>query len=198
MPTTHSNVSNRKTKSGPPAVSIKRFDGRTVKRPEAMAFLMQQHRDVEKLFAQYESAEQDSAKSELSEKICLMLAVHAQIEEELLYPAGREAMDDVDLIDQAAVEHAAAKALIAQIETMQAGEPFYDAKVKVLGEYIKHHVEEEESELFPELMRSEADLATIGKKLKARAAQVEQELSAGGEQASRDRIAAIAEAGAHI
>ncbi len=179
-------------------VSVKRFDGKTVKQPEAIAFLMRQHRAVEDLFDQYENAEDDSEKGELTEKICLMLAVHAKIEEELLYPAAREAIEEPDLVDEAAVEHATAKDLIAQIETMRVGEALYDAKVKVLGEYISHHVEEEETELFPQLKRTDADLAAMAEQLESRAEELEAELSAGDESASRARVAKESRAGAHI
>ncbi len=180
-------------------VSVKRFDGRTVKQPEAIAFLMRQHRAVEDLFDEYEDAEDDAEKGELTQKICLMLAVHAKIEEELLYPAAREAIEEPDLVDEAAVEHATAKDLIAQIETMHVGDALYDAKVKVLSEYIAHHVEEEESELFPQLKRTDVDLAAMGEQLEARAEELEEELSAGGnERASRKLVAAESRAGAHI
>jgi len=198
MATTHTDSSSRKTRTQPQAASVRRYDGRSVKRPEGIAFLMQQHRDVEKLFEQYEAAEDEQEKSALSAKICLMLAVHAKIEEELLYPEAAEMLEDSDLVDQARVEHASAKDLIAQIETMQVAEPLYDAKVKVLKEYIKHHVEEEENELFPELMRSDFDFAALGRELTGRSSEVESELSEGGEDAARSRIAAEAEAGARI
>ncbi len=180
-------------------VSVKRFDGRTVKQPEAIAFLMRQHRAVEDLFDEYEDAEDDAEKGELTQKICLMLAVHAKIEEELLYPAAKEEIEEADLVDEAAVEHATAKDLIAQIETMHVGDALYDAKVKVLSEYIAHHVEEEESELFPQLKRTDVDLAAMGEQLEARAEELEEELSAGGnERASRKLVAAESRAGAHI
>jgi hemerythrin superfamily protein len=194
-------TSNAKIAQSKPAahtVSVKRFDGKTVKQPLAVAFLMQQHRDVEALFDAYENTDNKAQKLKLSEKICLSLAVHAKIEEELLYPEAQEKIEEADLIDEASVEHATAKDLIAQIETMQVGDHLYDAKVKVLGEYISHHVEEEETELFPQCKRADMDLTRIGEKLKARAAQLEKDLSAGGEKATKARVAAEARAGAHI
>jgi hemerythrin superfamily protein len=175
-------------------VSVKRFDGKTTKQPLAVGFLMQQHRDVEALFDDYENTESSAEKSKLTEKICLMLAVHAKIEEELLYPAAQEQIEEPDLVDEANVEHATAKDLIAQIETMQVGDDLYDAKVKVLSEYIAHHVEEEETELFPQVKKTDMDLTAIGAKMKARAAQIEKELKAGG----RPAVAKDAAAGAHI
>jgi hemerythrin superfamily protein len=187
-----------KSKPAAETVSIKRFDGKTVKQPPAVAFLMQQHRDVAALFDAYEKTDSSDKKLKLSEKICLALAVHAKIEEELLYPEAREKIEESDLVDEAAVEHATAKDLIAQIEIMQVSDRLYDAKVKVLGEYIAHHVEEEETELFPQVKRTDMDLAGIGKRLKARAAQVTKELTSSGETTTKTRIAADARLGAHI
>jgi hypothetical protein len=96
--------------------------------------------------------------------------VHAQIEEEIFYPAAYEALDEDgnDLLDDAEVEHATCKALIAEIEAMKVGEPLLDAKVKVLGEYVKHHVEEEETELFPECKDAKMDLKALGEQLAIR------------------------------
>ena len=174
---------------------VKRYDGRTVRQPEAIAFLMKQHREVEGYFDRYEHAENDQEKTELVQKICLALAVHAKIEEELLYPTAEEKIEEPDLVDEAYVEHATAKDLIAQLETMKVGDPFYDAKVKVLGEYITHHVKEEETELFPQCRRADIDLVAIGDKLEARSAQLMKELSG---KDGPTKIAADARAGAHI
>jgi uncharacterized protein (UPF0335 family) len=108
------------------------------------------------------------AKAALCAKICLALKVHTQIEEEIFYPAARAATKDDDLLDEATVEHAGAKDLIAQIESMKVGDDLYDAKVKVLGEQIKHHVKEEQEELFPEARESGMDLRALGEQLAAR------------------------------
>jgi hemerythrin-like domain-containing protein len=94
--------------------------------------------------------------------------VHAQIEEEIFYPAAREAMKDQDLLDEAEVEHASAKELIAQIEAMQAGQELFDARVTVLGEYIRHHVKEEQNEIFPKLKKADIDLKGLGAQLAER------------------------------
>ena len=199
MPTVQTTPSKTaKNKPAAMTVSVKRFDGKTVKQPTAIAFLMQQHRDVEVLFDAYENTESNAKKLKLSGQICLALAVHAKIEEELLYPEARQKIEEPDLVDEASVEHATARDLIAQIETMQVGDTLYDAKVKVLSEYIAHHVEEEETELFPQIKRTDMDLAAIGQGMKARAAQLSKELSSGGETAAKTRVAAEARSGAHI
>jgi hemerythrin superfamily protein len=131
----------------------------------AVEFLNHDHREVEEYFEQYEDLEGDAEKAELSAKICQALKVHMQIEEEIFYPAAREATGDDDLLDEAVVEHAGAKRLIDEIESMEIGDDLYDAKIHVLGEQIKHHVKEEEEELFPEAERSGMDLAAVGKEL---------------------------------
>ena len=114
---------------------------------------------MKKLFKQYEKladAEADGEERQaLAEQICAMLTVHATVEEEIFYPAAREAEVDSDLLDEAEVEHASAKDLIAQIQEMAPDDELYDAKVKVLGEYIDHHVQEEEGEMFPKCRRAE-------------------------------------------
>lgn len=105
-------------------------------------------------------------------QICEALTVHAQIEEEIFYPAAREAIDDDDLLDEAEVEHASAKQLIAEIQSMTVEDRLFDAKVTVLGEYINHHVEEEESEMFPEARSSDLDLKKLGAQLEERKAEL--------------------------
>ena len=134
----------------------------------AVELLKHDHREVEEYFEEYEDLESDAGKAELSAKICQALKVHAQIEEEIFYPAAREATGDDDLLDEAVVEHAGAKRLIEEIESMEVGDDLYDAKIRVLGEQIKHHVKEEEEELFPEVERSNMDLKAVGKKLEGR------------------------------
>ena len=103
--------------------------------------------------------------------------MHATIEEELFYPAAREAEVDADLLDEAEVEHASAKELIAQIEAMSPDEDLYDAKVTVLGEYIDHHVKEEEGELFPKCRKSDMDLEGLGEALAARKQELTAEMA---------------------
>jgi hemerythrin-like domain-containing protein len=143
---------------------------------DAITLLKQDHRNVEALFKQFEETGSGPEKARLAAKICLELRVHTQIEEELLYPPAHEAAEP-DLVDEAIVEHASAKDLIKQIEGMKPGDELYDAKLKVLSEYIKHHVKEEETELFPQLRDSTLDLAELGDRLKARKTELLERLA---------------------
>jgi hypothetical protein len=147
--------------------------------PNAFELLEQDHREVEEWFDEYdELKEDDNRKGELAEKICLALKVHAQIEEEIFYPQAREATNDNDLIDEAVVEHATVKNLIGEIEAMEVGEKLYDAKMRVLGEMVKHHIREEEEELFPELEAAQMDLGAVGKEIAERKQELMSEMQA--------------------
>jgi iron-sulfur cluster repair protein YtfE (RIC family) len=136
--------------------------------PDAITLLKADHRAVEKLFSQFETARDADRKKALADKICQELKVHMQVEEEIFYPTSREFLADEDIVDEAVVEHAAAKDLIAEIETMQPNEELYDAKVTVLQEQIEHHVEEEETEYFPKLRKTGMDMKDVGAQLKSR------------------------------
>jgi hemerythrin superfamily protein len=140
--------------------------------PDAVQLLTADHREVKALFQEYQKLvdheAEDDEKLELAQQICMMLTVHATVEEEILYPAAQAAIKEPDLVDEANVEHASAKELIAQIEASDPSEALYDAKVKVLGEYIDHHVKEEEGEMFPQLRRAKLDLAAMGEEIAQR------------------------------
>jgi hemerythrin superfamily protein len=141
----------------------------------AIDLLKKDHEQVEELFDQFEDAKEDDndeMRATLVSSICSALTVHAQIEEELFYPAMRKVAELGDLIDEAAVEHQSLKELIAQLEGMRPGDDLFDAKVKVLSEYVKHHVKEEEGEIFPEAKDSDIDLDALGRKLAARKAEL--------------------------
>ncbi len=147
----------------------------TAKNPkDAIALLKADHKEVDAMFKAYDKTGDDTKKQDLANKICMALTAHAQIEEEIFYPAAYEALDQDgdDLLDEAEVEHASCKALIAEIESMRVGEPLFDAKVKVLGEYIAHHVEEEENELFPECRDAGMDLKGLGEEMAARKSEL--------------------------
>ena len=114
----------------------------------------------------------------LAQQICEMLTVHATIEEEIFYPALRSAGNAEDLLDEAEVEHASVKDLVSQIESMDPDEDLYDAKVKVLGEYVHHHVQEEETEMFEKAKKAKLDLAELGVQLRARKEELMEETEA--------------------
>ena len=148
--------------------------------PNAVEKLKSDHDAVKDLFDEYEDKKDDmssSEKKEMVSEICMELTVHAQIEEEIFYPAVREVADDDldELLDEAEVEHTGAKDLIAQLEGASPEEELYDAKVTVLGEQVKHHAREEEKEMFPKLKKTELDLESLGQQLTMRA----EELKAG-------------------
>lgn len=147
---------------------------------DAIALLTADHKKVKGLFARFEKLmEQDGAdkeKAELAAQICNELTVHAQVEEEIFYPAVREAIDDEDLMDEADVEHAGAKDLIAQIEAMQPGDELFDAKVVVLGELVDHHVKEEEGEMFPQVKKATVDTVALGEHMLERKLEILAEL----------------------
>jgi hemerythrin-like domain-containing protein len=144
---------------------------------DAIAMLTAEHRQVEQLFKQYEdlSDRAKASKKKLADQICTALILHTSIEEEIFYPALRDASKEAgDKLDEAIVEHAAAKDLIAQIQEMDADDDLYDAKVQVLSEQVEHHVQEEEKEMFPMAKKAGLDLAALGQEMAAR----EKELSA--------------------
>lgn len=146
---------------------------------DAIELLTADHKSVKGLFQAFEKIkgreDAEDEKAELVQRICSELTIHATIEEEIFYPAVREAIDDEDLIDEADVEHAGAKALIAQLESASPGDDHYDAKVTVLAEMIEHHVKEEEGEMFPKA-RKAIDVNNIGADLVARKAELGEEM----------------------
>ena len=153
------------------------------KSQDAVALLKADHREVEELFEKFEKASGDGRKQTLAEQICLELSVHAQIEEEIFYPACDGKVDE-DLLKESYVEHDGAKVLIAEI---MAGGPkedeFYDAKVKVLQEEIEHHVEEEEKRmegLFAQAKKAGLDMDALGEQLSARKAELTEQFKTSG------------------
>lgn len=146
--------------------------------PLALELLSTDHRKVEAMFDRYEEMveEDDVSRIALAQRICMELTVHALVEEELFYPWLRENLDDMHLLEEAYVEHKSAKQLIAEIEAQGEVDETYDAKVKVLGEYIKHHVKEEEDEIFPKVSSETEELDELGQELAARKAELMMEL----------------------
>ena len=152
------------------------------KEMDAIALLKQDHRTVEDLFAQFEKAGGDGRKQKLAEQICLELAVHAQIEEEIFYPACEGKVEE-DLLKESYVEHDAAKLMIAQIMAGEPSDEFYDSKVTVLQEEIEHHVQEEEKRmegLFSQARKADLDMDALGQQLAARKAELTEQFKAKG------------------
>lgn len=140
------------------------------KQPDAIALLKADHRQVEVWFAQFSKAKNAQKKGQLATLICDALTVHTRIEEEIFYPAFIEATGDKATHHEAVVEHAGAKNLIEEIRGMSPGDDYFDAKVTVLSEMIKHHVKEEEQPggMFAEARKSDLDLQALGEELAAR------------------------------
>jgi hemerythrin superfamily protein len=147
---------------------------------DAIKMLTADHRKVKALFEEFEELKESDASAEekaaLVRTVCNELKVHSEIEEEIFYPAVREEIDDADLMDEALVEHAGAKALIAQLEQMSPDDELYDAKVTVLGEQIQHHVKEEEGKMFPQAKKAKLDTAALGEQMMERKSELMDEL----------------------
>ncbi|MGZ5817973.1 MAG: hemerythrin domain-containing protein [Burkholderiaceae bacterium] len=147
---------------------------------DAISVLSEDHKHVQALFKQFEklcgqkTGDNNDKKKELVQQICVELTIHAKAEEELFYPAARAAISDKEILEEAYVEHASAKELIQQLQSMHPGEDLYDAKVIVLGEYINHHIKEEEGQIFPAAKKAKMDLETLGENISQR----KQELNA--------------------
>lgn len=141
------------------------------KQNDAISMLTAEHREVSTMFKQYEELgdRAKASKKKLADQICTALTLHAAVEEEIFYPALREkSKEAADLLDEALVEHAGAKDLIAQLQEMDPEDDLYDAKVKVLGEQIEHHVGEEEGEMFPMAKKAGLDMVALGEEMAMR------------------------------
>jgi hemerythrin superfamily protein len=135
----------------------------------ALSLLLDDHRKVKKIFKDFEKEKDAGARQKMVEEACMELTVHAQIEEEKFYPYLRDQDPDTfgDLLDEAKVEHASAKDLIAQLQVMGPEDDLYDAKFTVLGEYVNHHVTEEEDELFPKVISKKIDLKEVAQEMES-------------------------------
>jgi hemerythrin superfamily protein len=139
--------------------------GSDIQAQDAIALLMADHKKVKKLFSDFDKLKEegsDEDKAAIVDQICSELKIHTELEEEIFYPAVRKAIDDSDLMDEALVEHAGAKDLIAQLEDASPEDDLYDAKVTVLGEQIDHHVKEEEGDMFPKAKKAKVDTEALG------------------------------------
>jgi hemerythrin-like domain-containing protein len=140
------------------------------KAPDAIDLLKEDHTKVKKAFKEFEKMDKEDtdAVKELVETVCEDLKAHTTIEEEIFYPAVRAEIEDDDLMNEAQIEHQTAKDLIAQLEELQPDDPMYVASFTVLSEYVNHHVQEEEGEMFPAVKKLDLDLEALGEQMKAR------------------------------
>jgi len=140
----------------------------------ALELLKQDHAKVKQSFKEFEKMdhEDEATMQEMVRAVCAELKAHTTIEEEIFYPAVRAAIEDEDLMNEAQVEHQSAKELIAQLEGMKPDDPMYSATFTVLGEYVLHHVKEEESEMFPQVRKAKLDLEELGAKIMERKQQL--------------------------
>jgi hemerythrin superfamily protein len=136
----------------------------------AVELLKEQHDKVKKAFKEFEKLgrEDAEAQQQLVQRVCEDLKLHTTLEEELFYPAAREAIDDEDILNEAQVEHETAKMLIEQLENMGPEDPNFHATFTVLGEYVLHHVKEEEGEMFPQVKKTDLDLEELGARMRRR------------------------------
>ena len=142
---------------------------------DAIALLTADHKEVSDMFEQFEnlSDRAKATKAKLTKKICDALIAHTTIEEEIFYPAVREALKEGDdMVDEAVVEHATAKDLIQQLQEMDPDDDLYDAKVKVLSEQIDHHVEEEEEEMFKQARATKLNMVALGQEMAQRKQEI--------------------------
>ena len=152
------------------------------KAQDAIALLKADHRKVEELFARFEKARGSTQKAEICEQICMELIIHTMIEEEIFYPALQGKVEE-DTMDEAYVEHDGAKVLIAELMDGSPEDQFFDAKVTVLAEEIKHHVHEEEAPargMFAQARACKVDLARLGAQLQQRKDELMREFSRDG------------------
>jgi len=142
---------------------------------DAIQLLRQDHDEVRKMFEEFESADEDR-KFELAAEICQALTVHSTIEEEIFYPQVREAIDAEDMMTEAEIEHTSVKQLIERVQAGEVDEVQLTAMIKVMGEYVNHHVNEEQRKMFPRVRRAELDLEALGRELLERKTELQAEL----------------------
>jgi hemerythrin superfamily protein len=149
-------------------MAVTRKNTATPKQQNALALLRADHKKVSELFAQYEKTRSAEKKRTIVAEICTELGVHAQIEEEIFYPAVKAALKDKELVPEALVEHASLKSLIAEVEGVEPEGEMFDAKIKVMSEFVKHHVKEEQDEMFPRAEKTTLDMNDLGAQLAER------------------------------
>lgn len=147
---------------------------------DAASLLREDHKKVKKLFEEFESSRDERKKTELVREALHEFSVHARLEEELFYPEIRRYAGLEDIVDEATEEHHVAHMLIGELERMRPGQPHYEAKFMVLAESVRHHIEEEESEILPRIEKSGVDLETLGERMSQRKAELMRGISGGG------------------
>ncbi len=158
-----------KTATKAPAKKSTRAAAKKSAKPiDAIAMLRADHKVVSGLFEDFKKARSAAKKRNLVAQICRELKVHTQIEDEIFYPAFQAALRDHALVPEAKVEHQSVKDLIAQVDGVEPGGDDYDAKVTVMGEFVKHHVKEEQNEMFPKAKSSKLDLQALGARMMER------------------------------
>ena len=152
--------------------------GRSSATPDAIVLLRADHSLVSGLFAEYEKTRSVSRKKALVSQICMELSVHAQVEEEIFYPAVKAALHDKEMVPEATVEHQTLKDLISQVEGREPEGEMFDAKIMVLSEYVKHHVKEEQNEMFPKAKGAKLDMKGLGAQIRARKDELKPQMQA--------------------
>ncbi len=152
---------------------------------DALHILADDHKKVLDMFDEFKelrNSPDEDAMQQLVETACAELTIHAQVEEEIFYPAARDAIDDMDLLDEAEVEHGIARQLITELAAMEPGDDLYEARFTVLGEYVTHHIDEEEKQLFPLLKKAGIDLNELGDEIQQRKLELRDELGVAPEE----------------
>jgi hypothetical protein len=147
---------------------------------DAIALLTQDHERVKELFEEFEMLEAEEGtedeKLDLVQQICMELTIHTQLEEEIFYPAAIDAIGQLDIMDEALVEHAKAREQIDQVVSMAPEDDYYDAEVTVLQDMVEHHIQEEEGKMFPKLKKAAIDLAALGEQLSERKQELQMDM----------------------
>jgi hemerythrin superfamily protein len=145
---------------------------------DAISILREDHRRIDELFRQFDKARTDGQRADLARRVCAELLVHACVEGEIFYPALREAIDVGDLMDEADIEHDAASRLIGEIMAMAPGDGHYCARVKVLGDYVRHHMQQEQNRMFSKAREARLDVRALGEQILARKKELQRGLNA--------------------
>jgi hemerythrin-like domain-containing protein len=162
-----------------PAPARKKAKARPAPRTrDATALLKADHKLVSGLFKDFEDTNSTARKAKLARQICMELTIHATVEEEIFYPAVQKALKDHELVPEAIVEHESLKMLIASLEEVEPGDDMHDARVKVMSEYVKHHVKEEQNEIFPKARKTKLDMVELGEQILQRKEELKAELGA--------------------